>query len=498
MILHIQHGKRFRLAAAAVVAASVMIGAVSASAASAEKSAIASPSPSAAVQEGKVFNGVKQISGGDASAYAVKEDGTAWAWGGGYSSIGNGSTAPAYTPVQLQIDHVRTISGGYRHTLLLKEDGTVWAVGGNEHGQLGNGKQSPKEIAASPVQVAGLSDIIAVAAGDDHSLALRKDGTVWGWGGNEQGQLGDGSRTNQTKPVQVKGLPAIVAISAGRGDSLALGNGGEIWEWGSANAAERLVRKPTLLEGNGEYKAIALNYMHEGAAIRSDGTVWVWMNDENGVIPGTKLLSPVQVQGLSDIVSIAGGSGVKADGTIWQWKWDGGALVVSQVPGIQNAVAVAEGGGSTYVLLQDGTVLAWGWNAFGQSGQGVIGRNVWKPGLVLNSIGVFLNGTEVPMSSPPLIVEGSTYVPLRGIIEKMGLSVSWDVKTRSAIAVYGDTKVVLNSVTGVTTVNGRMIESDQKPIFVNESIFVPLRLISESVGAAVEWDAGTRAVRIQQ
>lgn len=81
-------------------------------------------------EEKKLLSGITQLDAGDRSAYAVTADGTAWAWGGGYGSIGNGATTPAYTPVKMHIDHVKQISGGYRHNLMLKDDGTVWAVGG--------------------------------------------------------------------------------------------------------------------------------------------------------------------------------------------------------------------------------------------------------------------------------------------------------------------------------------------------------------------------------
>lgn len=81
-------------------------------------------------EEKKLLSGITGLDAGDRSAYAITADGTAWAWGGGYGSIGNGATTPAYTPVKMRIDHVKQVSGGYRHNLMLKDDGTVWAVGG--------------------------------------------------------------------------------------------------------------------------------------------------------------------------------------------------------------------------------------------------------------------------------------------------------------------------------------------------------------------------------
>ncbi|WP_340008087.1 hypothetical protein MHH52_09230 [Paenibacillus sp. FSL K6-0276] len=163
--------------------------------------------------EKKLLSGITQLDAGDRSAYAITADGTAWAWGGGYGSIGNGATTPAYTPVKMHIDHVKQVSGGDRHNLILKDDGTVWAVGGNEHGQLGTGTQSLTDL-VEPVQVKGLTDVKSVSAGGTHSLALQRDGIVWAWGGNEQGELGDNFGKNGLTPVQVKGLPSILSIAA--------------------------------------------------------------------------------------------------------------------------------------------------------------------------------------------------------------------------------------------------------------------------------------------
>ncbi|MUG21221.1 hypothetical protein GNQ08_02075 [Paenibacillus macerans] len=128
--------------------------------------------------------------------------------------MGNGSKLPAYTPVKVHIDQVKQVSSGYRHTLFLHNDGTVSAVGGNEHGQLGTGAKS-QEVAVEPVQAAALKDIVSVSAGDGFSLALDKDGAVWAWGNNEQGQLGNGLRTSALKPIKVEGIPQAVAVEAG-------------------------------------------------------------------------------------------------------------------------------------------------------------------------------------------------------------------------------------------------------------------------------------------
>ncbi|MBY3619975.1 hypothetical protein HGO21_10500 [Acinetobacter sp. CUI P1] len=449
-------------------------------------------------EEKKLLSGIIGLDAGDRSAYAITADGTAWAWGGGYGSIGNGATTPAYTPVKMRIDHVKQVSGGYRHNLMLKDDGTVWAVGGNEHGQLGIGAQS-STVLVEPVQVKGLTDVISVSAGDAHSLALRKDGTVWAWGGNEQGELGDNSGKNGLTPVQVKGLPSILAIAAGSNNSVALGNGGEVWVWGSSKTIgikKDTVLKPTQIKGSGEYKAVDIDGQY-GAALRWDGTVWLW-NNYTDLNQGATL-QPIQIPGLTDVVSMTTDSAVKADGTVWQWTvGDKNKMNVKQINGIQNAISITSGNRNHYVLLKDGHVLAWGTNEFGQTGLGVRDFMIDTPQPVKKSIQVLLNSSEMELTMPPLLINNSTYVPLRGIFQQMGVNVRWDVPSRSVIAVKESTSttLILNSVNGQTTVNGKVIATDQKPVFINDSVYVPLRLVSEMLGAKVEWDAEAYAVQI--
>jgi len=450
----------------------------------------------------RLFSNVKQIESGSHSGYAIKEDGSAWAWGGGYGSLGNGSTNPAFTPVKMHIDQVKQISSGYRHTLVLKQDGTVWAVGGNEHGQLGNGEQS-SAIEVEPMQVQGLSDIKQISAGDHHSLALMRDGTVWAWGGNEYGQLGNDPGKNVLEPVQVPGLSSIVTIEAGRYTSLAIDNGGTIFEWGLKKLkglALEEYRKPTPLPGAAEYAAVATIY-DEASGLQFNGTVMTWSNFSSD--PTEVALAPILVPGLSDIVAISARSAVKSDGTVWTWMRDvQGTFKVTQIIGIENAVSIKDEGSTRYVLLKDGHVMSWGWNAFGQTGLGVPSSAssyvVQNPALMLNSVSVTLNGKVIELAVPPLIVNGVTYAPLRGIFEQMGVTVRWDVPSRSVIATNGETKIELNTITGQTTVNGIAISSDQKPFSNSGSILVPLRLISETMGADVKWDPDAYSVHIIQ
>ncbi|MED4955269.1 stalk domain-containing protein [Paenibacillus macerans] len=450
----------------------------------------------ASPEEAKLLAGITQIEAGSRSAYATAEDGTVWAWGGGYGSLGNGSTLPAYTPVKVHIDQVKQVSSGYRHTLFLHNDGTVSAVGGNEHGQLGTGDKS-QEVAVEPVQVAALKDIVSVSAGDGFSLALDKDGAVWAWGNNEQGQLGNSLRTSALKPVKVEGIPQAVAVEAGTYVALAIDGDGQIWVWGLERSGEPdEIRKPTKLRGNGKFKAAAADY-DDGVALDTDGGVWTWKNyfwiDE-----ADNTLAPSRIPGLTDVVSVTTDAAVKADGTVWTWTREGdGKIRATQVKGISGAVSITGDVRNHYVLLKDGHVIAWGSNEWGQTGLGLRDTEITTPQPVKKSIKVVLNGTETELAMPPLLINGRAYVPLRGVFEQAGVTPKWDVSTRSVIAEKGETKIVLNSVSGSVIVNGKAIVSEQKPVFVgNDSVYVPLRLIGETLGAKVEWLAEDYTVRI--
>ena len=134
-------------------------------------------------------------------------------------------------------------SAGDHHTLAIREDGTVWAWGRNSDGQLGDGSTTNRPL---PVQVAGLSNVIQVAGGGAHSLALRNDGTVWAWGRNYDGQLGNGTVAGDeplpvTVPVRVSGLSGVIQIAAGARHSMALKGDGTVWTWG-ANTSGQLGR----------------------------------------------------------------------------------------------------------------------------------------------------------------------------------------------------------------------------------------------------------------
>jgi alpha-tubulin suppressor-like RCC1 family protein len=183
---------------------------------------------------------ITAIAAGGAHSLALRSDGTIWAWGeNSRGQLGDGATTNRPIPTQVSgLTNITAIAAGGAHSLAVHSDGTVWAWGFNNHGQLGEGSRTNR---LAPVQVAGLTNITTVAAssslfspaGSDHSLALSSDGTVWAWGFNTAGQLGNGTTTDRHSPVPLSELSPFIAIAAGPFRSLALSSNGTVWAWGS-------------------------------------------------------------------------------------------------------------------------------------------------------------------------------------------------------------------------------------------------------------------------
>jgi alpha-tubulin suppressor-like RCC1 family protein len=171
------------------------------------------------------------------------------------------------------------VAAGALHSLAVRNDGTVWAWGWNVTGQLGDGTTVDRH---SPVQVSGLTGATSVAAGVYHTLALRSDGTVRAWGWNGAGQLGDGTTTDRHSPVAVAGITQIAGIAAGYYHSVALTRSGAVGAWGW-NGAGQLGDGTTVdrryavhvIGLSGGVRRVAAGAYHS-LAITTGGTVTGW------------------------------------------------------------------------------------------------------------------------------------------------------------------------------------------------------------------------------
>ena len=201
------------------------------------------------------------------------------------------------------------ISVGAQHYLALRSDGAVWGWGYNGYGQLGRGSRYYEIDYFCPGAVHNVSDIIQIAAGYYHNLALRSDGTVWGWGCNSDQQLAVSHAEYVTTPEMIPGLEGlvIVDIAAGSKHSMVLTEEGQVYAWGGnsskqigVGSSDSIIESPTLVSIPGNVIDIECGHYHS-MALTDDGKLWMWGNNANGQLglgfSGGVCSTPVPVPG---------------------------------------------------------------------------------------------------------------------------------------------------------------------------------------------------------
>lgn len=255
---------------------------------------------------------VQSVAVGETFTLAATSDGSVWGWGLNVDDVLGpiGLVGQTSAPVRIEgISGVVAVTAGFNYGLALKSDGTVWAWGANSQGLLGEGAP-PNYSTAQPVQVVGLADIVAISGGDLHAVAIKSDGTVWTWGSNTFGQLGYGTASiGNPTPRQVEGLSRVAAVAAYATYSLALQTDGTVWTWGSnslgqlGNGSTTPSTVPTRVDGLSNVTRIAYGWSNSthSVVMRGDGTVWAWGANAGGQIGDgttTQALRPVQVKGV--------------------------------------------------------------------------------------------------------------------------------------------------------------------------------------------------------
>ncbi|HJV08120.1 MAG TPA: hypothetical protein VJ653_00495, partial [Acidimicrobiales bacterium] len=352
---------------------------------------------------------------------------TVAAWGfNGKGQLGVDSLADRHTPAAVPgLTRTNVVAAGAYHTLSVRDDGTVDGWGFNGTGAVGDGTTVDRD---TPVDVSGLADVTTVAAGYYHSLAVR-GGKVWAWGWNGFGQLGDGTTVDRRVPVEVPGLSGIVAVSGGAFHSLALKNDGTVWAWGwnyfgqlgDDTTTDRHL--PVQVPGIFDATIIAAGGFHSLAASATGGSgTWAWGFNHFGQLgiadSRADRHSPALEGSFAPPVALAAGAyhtlGLFEDGVVRSWGFNGfgqqgdGTTVESgaweEVSGLTNVSSIAAGIFHSVAVDEAGKVWSWGWNYFGQLGDGsTVDRHVPVPAPALTGATTVAAGafhTVVPRVAP--------------------------------------------------------------------------------------------------
>jgi alpha-tubulin suppressor-like RCC1 family protein/transcriptional regulator CtsR len=361
------------------------------------------------VADATIFVNWAQVAAAGAThSIALASDGTVWSWGRNDNwwqlGIGDTSVTSRTYPTLITSDFnyqsftgITAIFAGDNHNLALKTDGSFWAWGANESGQLGVGDTATLD---APLQVGTDSDWLESAAGYAHTLARKTDpaggGTLWAWGGNYYGQLGDGTTNNRWTPRQLGTASDWLSIASGRHHNLALKTNRTLWAWGwnywsqlgDGTVIDRTT--PRQIGTQSDWSMVSARYIHT-IALKTTGTLWQW---------GNNITTPNQIGIDIDWVKITAGGAdtssyyslaLKTNNTLWAWGTNNyGQLglgdttnrtTISQIGTNSDWMEVAAGSNHTIGFKTTGTLWAWGKNQYGQLGLGdTIDR--WTPTMI--------------------------------------------------------------------------------------------------------------------
>ena len=330
-----------------------------------------------------------------------------WVWGANFNGgLGDNTTTHRSTPVTTLAGGAnwKQVFAGEVHTAAIKTDGTLWTWGYNLYGQLGDNTSGISRL--TPVTTfAGGTNWKQVARGRSHTAAIKTDGTLWTWGYNGTGGLGNNTTTDRSTPVTTfAGGTNWKQVAGGEFHTAAIKTDGTLWTWGSGssgklgdNTTTQRITPVTTFAGGTNWKQVASGREHT-VAIKTDGTLWTWGRNYFG-----QLGDNTTTQRQTPVTTFAGGTNwkqvscggyftaaIKTDGTLWTWGRNSYGQLgnntttnrstpVTTFAGGTNWKQVTGGQHHTAAIKTDGTLWSWGGNAYGQLGDNTSGTNRLTP-----------------------------------------------------------------------------------------------------------------------
>ena len=313
------------------------------------------------------------IVGDENSIMATRNDGTLWAWGDGLL-VPNGTTGGYSSRVQIgalknwPTDNSKKMGAGTTSANCIKTDGTLWGWGGNDNGGIGDGTTTRRD---SPVQVGSLSDCDTIDYGKEQGIAVKTDGTMWAWGANGDGILGLGDTTNRSSPTQIGSLTTWAKAAISQIGGAAVKTDGTLWQWGigdlMADGTSSGKSSPVQIGSETYWSDVWLSD-NSGHATDTSGRAWGFGANQYGAIGDgstTARHSPVQVGSLTNwdkfftIVWKANILHLKTDGTLWGWGLNtNGQLGIGDITNRSSPVQV--GGLTTWMSVGNSLTVGLG------------------------------------------------------------------------------------------------------------------------------------------